>query len=107
MRTCSELCKWGRSMLRPTSADEDGLDRLAVAVGLAGVVPKNDFRIGQLDDVFGEQRDFAAASGRIDDEVRHRQPRGPAAERLDNLQPLLNRGAEVLGARTLVTHIAL
>src|SRR5216117_3336679 len=79
--------------------------RLLVAEDLAGVVPQYDFLVRQLHDVLGQQRDLAAAARGVDDEVRHREPAGPAAQALDDLQPLLDCGAEVLGAGHLVAHV--
>src|SRR2546425_7922268 len=35
----------------------------------------------------------------------HGQPRGPAPQGLNDLEPLLDGGTEVLGARDLVAHV--
>src|SRR5437660_6377980 len=97
-------------MLRPycsphPSPDENRLDWLAVAVDLPGVVPEHHFLICQLDDVFRQQRNLAASARRVDYEMRDGESRRPAAQCLDDLQPLLHRGPEVLGPRNLVAHI--
>src|SRR5256885_6320568 len=41
----------------------------------------------------------------FDHEVRHGEPRGPAAQRLDDLEALLDRGAKVLRPRHLIAHV--
>src|SRR5207249_12261577 len=79
--------------------------RLLVPENLPRVVAQHDFLVGQLHDVLGQQRDLAAAARSVDDEVRHREPAGPAAQALDDLQALFDRRAEVLGAGHLVAHV--
>src|SRR5690606_14148405 len=62
------------------------------------VVAEHDLARGDALDVLGEQRDLAAAAGCIDHEVRDAQPAGPAAQRADDLEALLDGRAEVLAA---------
>src|SRR5436190_9359916 len=97
-------------MLRPycsphPSPYENWFDWLVVAVDFAGVIAENDFLLCQLDDVFRQQRNLAASARRVDYEMRDGESRRPAAQRLDDLQPLLHRGPEVLGPRNLVAPI--
>src|SRR5205807_3740156 len=82
-------------------ADEDRLGclRLLVHVSLSGVVPEHHFLVRDGLDVLREERDLAAAARRVDYEVRHGEPRRPAPQRLDDLEPLLDRGAEMLRPR--------
>src|SRR5690606_6611060 len=69
-----------------------------VPVLLPRVVAQHDLARGDALDVLGEQRGLAAAAGRVDHEVRNAQPAGPAAQRADDLEALLDGRAEVLAA---------
>ena len=77
---------------------------LPVAEDLALVIAQHDFLVVGFDDVLGQERDFSAASRRIDDEMRHRQSGGPAAQGFDDLQAFLEPRAKVLRAEN---HIGL
>src|SRR3989475_12052426 len=74
-------------------------------VTLPRVVPQHDFLVAQRLDVLRKQRDLAAATRGVDHEVRDGQPRGPAPQGLNDLEPFLDGGTEVLGARDLIAHV--
>src|SRR5438034_1920688 len=87
--------------------DENALPRggLPVDVPLARVVLEHDCLVADRLHVLGQERYLPAASRRVDHEMGHGEPRGPPAQRTDDLQALLDRGAEMLRPRYLVAHV--
>ncbi len=68
-------------------------------------VPEDHLVMIDLLDVLRQQRHLAPAARRVDHELRNRQTARPPAQRLDDLQPLLHGGPEVLAAGDLVSLI--
>src|SRR2546430_17174147 len=96
-----------RTLLVRVLPDENALPRrgLPVDVPLARVVLEHDCLVADRLHVLGQERDLPAASRRVDHEMGHGEPRGPSAQRSDDLQSLLDRGAEMLRPRYLVAHV--
>src|SRR5256885_5938058 len=96
-----------RTLLVRVLPDENALPRrgLPVDVPLARVVLEHDCLVADRLHVLGQERDLPAASRRVDHEMGHGKPRGPSAQRSDDLQSLLDRGAEMLRPRYLVAHV--
>src|SRR5207247_11121600 len=87
--------------------DENALARggLPVDVPLARVVLEHDRLVADRLHVLGQERDLATAPRRVDYEMGHGEPRGPSAQRSDDLQALLDRRAETLRPRHLVARV--
>src|SRR2546429_9824324 len=95
-----------RTLLVRVLPDENALLRggLPVDVPLARVVLEHDCLVADRLHVLGQERDLPAASRRVDHEMGHDEPRGPPAQRSDDFQALLDRGAEMLRPRYLVAR---
>ena len=74
------------------------LGRLLVGRDVALVVAEHDLVVRVADEVVRHDRDLAAATGRVDDELRDRVARRVAAQALDDLEALADRRPEVAGA---------
>src|SRR3989449_6364205 len=76
-----------RTLLVRVLPDENALPRrgLPVDVPLARVVLEHDCLVADRLHVLGQERDLPAASRRVDHEMGHGEPRGPSAQRSDDL----------------------
>ncbi len=72
------------------------LGGLGVAILLAAVIAEDGLGGGPLEHVVRLQRDLPAAARQIDRQVRHREAGRPPAQALQDLDPLGERGAQVL-----------
>src|SRR6185437_4182789 len=79
-------------ILRPPSATK----RIGITIGAALEIGEQQIVAIAADDVIGQQRNLAAAAGRIDDKLRHGVAGGVAAQPPNDFEALLDRGAEVL-----------
>ena len=79
--------------------------RIGIAVDAALEVAQQQIVAVAADDRIGHQRDLAAAARRVDRQSRHRIARGVAAQRRDDLEPLLDRRAEMRRAGDRVALI--
>src|SRR3954471_14869911 len=97
------LRRWGE---RVTAAgNRDRLTRLLVDEALPLVIPEDHLVLVDLLDVLRKEWHLAAAPGRVDHEMRNGEPGGPPAQRLHDLESLLDLCAEVLAARDLIGHV--
>src|SRR5712691_11532373 len=96
-----------RTLLVRVLPDENALARggLPVDVPLPRVVLEHDRLVADRLHVLGQEWDLPTAPRRVDYKMGHGEPRGPPAQRSDDLQALLDRGAEMLRPRYLVAHV--
>src|SRR5439155_174757 len=102
------IARGGRNETAPRPTNPAPIVRpagLPVHLPLARVLLEHDCLVADRLHVLGQERDLPAASRRVDHEMGHGEPRGPPAQRSDDLQALLDRGAEMLRPRYLVAHI--
>ena len=68
---------------------------LGVLENFPFVIPDHDFFVVVIENVTGIDRHFAAATGSVDDELRHGVTRGVTAQPLDNFDAFCDRCAQV------------
>src|SRR6266550_3103494 len=78
---------------------------LPVHVPFPSVVLEHDRVVADRLHVLGQEGDLPATPRRVNHEVRHGEPRGPPAQRPNDLQALFDGRTEVLRARHLVAHV--
>lgn len=68
---------------------------LGVLEDVAFVIPDHDFFVVVIEDVTGVDRDFAAAAGGVDDELRNAVAGGVTTQAFDDLDSFRDRRAQM------------